>query len=143
MPLSFPKLREKCVTHVCLVNNEYGDERWEDVFAISREEKDRRCREDRTALETLYHQEIESARLNSLGGYIGMIKLETRRFGVERRKCAVDARGIFVSMNASMERIITGFRPILNRKKPPKTDDQFKRDALLYYRRYSEKPWGQ
>ena len=64
IPLSFPKLREKCEPHVCLIDNEYGDERWEDVFAMSREEKDHQCREDRTTLETLYHQETENARLN-------------------------------------------------------------------------------
>jgi len=139
MPLPFPKLHEKCETHVC----QNRDERWEDVLQISREEKERKCREDRAALETLYYQETENVRLNPLGGYIGTIKLETRRFGVERRKCAIDARGIFVSMNAAMERIITSFRPILNRKKPPQADDQFKQDALLYYRRHSEKPWGQ
>jgi len=142
MPLPFPKLREKCETHVCLIDNEYGDERWEDVFDISREEKDRQCREARAALEALYYQETEAARLNSLGGYIGTIKKETDRFGLERRKCAVDARGILVVMNPTMERIITSFRPIRNESAPPQTNDQFKRDALSYYRRHAEKPWG-
>jgi hypothetical protein len=143
MPLPFPKLREKCETHVCLIDNQYGDERWEEVFGMSREEKDRKCNGDRVTLETRYHEETDNARLNSLGGYVGTIKLKTKRFGVERRKCAVDSRGVFVSMNPMMERIITSFRPILNSKRPPQNNDQFKRDALLYYRRYSEKPWGQ
>jgi len=47
MPLPFPKLREKCETHVC----QNRDERWEDVLQMSRKEKDRKCREDPTALE--------------------------------------------------------------------------------------------
>ncbi|MCI0699144.1 hypothetical protein L0337_44970 [candidate division KSB1 bacterium] len=143
MPLPFPKLREKCETHVCLVDNRYGDERWEDVFEISRDEKDRQCREERAALETLYHQETEKARLNSLGGYIGTIKMNTKRFGVERRKCAIDSRGIFVAMEPAMQRIITSFRPILDPSQPPQNHGQFKREALTYYRRYIEKPWGQ
>jgi len=111
MPLPFPKLRAKCETHVCLIDNQYGDERWEEVLGMSREAKDRQCREEREKLETRYHQETENARLNSLGGYIGTIKKETDRFGVERRKCAIDGRGIFVSMNPTMERIITSFGP--------------------------------
>jgi hypothetical protein len=143
MPLPFPKLSEKCETHVCLVDNQYGDERWEEVFGISQEEKDRRCREEREKLETLYQQETEKARLNSLGGYVGTIKMNTKRFGVERRKCAIDSRGIFVSMEPAMQRIITSFRPILDPSQPPQTHDQFKREALTYYRRHSEKPWGQ
>ena len=77
MPLPFPKLKEKCETHVCLVDNQYGDERWEDVFGISREEKDRKCRDDRATLETLYHQETDNARVNSPGGYVGAYKLPT------------------------------------------------------------------
>jgi hypothetical protein len=103
MPLPFPKLSEKCETHVCLVDNQYGDERWEDVFGMSRDEKDRQCREERATLETLYHHETEKARLNSLGGYIGTIKMNTKRFGVERRKCAIDSRGILVSMEPAMQ----------------------------------------
>lgn len=139
MPLPFPKLHEKCETPVC----QNRDERWEDVLQMRQEEKYRKCRDDRAALAVLYYQETENVRLNPLGGYLGTIKLETRRFGVERRKCAIDTRGIFVSMNVAMERIITSFRPILNRQKPPTTNDQFKQEALLYYRRHSEKPWGQ
>jgi hypothetical protein len=93
-------------------------------------------------LETLYHRETEKVRLNSLGGYIGTIKKEPDRFGVERRKCVIDARGILAAMNPTMERIITSFRPIRNKSAPPQTHEQFKRDALLYYRRHAEKPWG-
>jgi len=79
MPLPFPKLREKCETHVC----QNRDERWEDVLQMGREEKDRKCREDREALETLYYQATENVRLNPLGGYVGTLKKGTDRFGVE------------------------------------------------------------
>jgi hypothetical protein len=143
MPLPFPKLREKCETHVCLVDNQYGDERWEEVFEISREEKDRQCREEREKLEALYHRETENARLNSLGGYIGTIKMKTERFGVERRKCAIDARGILVVTDHLVQRIITSFRPIYNFSLPPATNAQFKRDALAYYKKLTKHDWGQ
>ena len=142
MPLPFLKLREKCETHVCLVDNEYGDERWEDVFAISHEEKDRQCREARTALEALYHQEAETARLNSLGGYVGAYKLPTERFGVEHRKCTIDARGIFTATDQLVERIITSFRPIYYGSQPPHNHAEFKRDALAYYRKLTQQHWG-
>jgi len=81
---------------------------------MSREEKDRQCREARVSLEALYHQETEAARLNSLGGYVGAIKMKTKRFGVERRKCAIDERGILVMLSEPSTRIITAFRPIKN-----------------------------
>ena len=142
MPLPFPKLREKCETHVCLVDNEYGDERWEDVFAISRDEKDRQCREARANLEDLYHQETDKARLNSLGGYVGAYKLSTERFGVEHRKCTIDARGIFVATDQFVQRIITSFRPIFYSSQPPNNDAEFKRDALAYYRKLTQHYWG-
>lgn len=142
MLLPFPKLREKCETHVCLISNEYGDERWEDVLRMSREEKDRKCREDRTALETHYHQETEQARLNSLGGYIGIYKLLTNRFGIEHRKCTIDVRGIFVVTDQLVQKIITSFRPIYNFSQPPTTDAEFKRDALAYYKKLAKRNWG-
>ena len=142
MPLPFPKLREKCETHVCLIDNEYGDERWEDVFAISREEKDRQCREARANLEDLYHQQTEAARLNSLGGYVGAYKLPTERFGVEHRKCTIDARGIFTATDQFVQRIITSFRPIHRASAPPQSHDDFKRQALKYYRELTKRFWG-
>ena len=127
--LPFPKLSEKCQMHVCLAGNRYIDERWEDVFGIARSNKDQKCRKDRTWLENSYHRETENARINSLGSYVGTIKIKTKRFGVERRRCAIDARGILVSMDPEMQRIITSFRPIFNQSMPPKTAEQFKRDA--------------
>ncbi len=142
MPLPFPRLKEKCETHVCLGDNQYGDERWEEVFGTSREEKDRQCREARTALETLYHQETEKARLNSLGGFVGAIKFKTKRFGVERRKCTIDERGILVMLNESITRIITAFRPILKEFRPPQTAPDFRRHALNYYKRLTKHNWG-
>lgn len=138
----FPKLHEKCETHVCLINNEYGDERWEDVFAISREEKDRQCREARVTLEVLYHQETETAQSNSLGGYVGAYKLPSERFGVEHRKCTIDARGIFVATDQLVQRIITSFRPIHRASAPPQSHDDFKRHALKYYRQLTKHLWG-
>ncbi len=142
MPLPFPKLHEKCETHVCLVDNQYGDERWEDVFGISREEKARECRNERTILETLYHQETETARLNSLGGFVGAVKFKTKRFGIERRRCALDERGILVMLNESITRIITSFRPIIKGRIPPKTAKDFRQHALIYYKRLAQKSWG-
>jgi hypothetical protein len=142
MPLPFPKLKEKCETHVCLVDNQYGDERWEEVFGISREEKDRQCREEREKLETLYHQETEKARLNSLGGYIGAYKLPTDRFGIEHGKCTIDARGVFVATDQLVQRIITSFRPIHRASAPPQSHDDFKRHALMYYRQLTKRFWG-
>jgi len=142
MPLPFPKFREKCETHVCLIDNEYGDERWEDVFAISREEKDRQCREDPAALETSYHQETEMARLNSLGGYVGTVKFNTTRFGVERRKCTIDERGIFVVTDQLVQRIITSFRPIEETLPAPETREDFHKHALRYYKRLTNLNWG-
>jgi len=142
MPLPFPKLHEKCETHVCLIDNECGDERWEDVFAMSREEKDRQCREARAHLEALYQQETEKARLNSLGGYVGAYKLPTARFGVEHRKCAIDARGIFVATDQLVQRIITSFRPIHRPSSPPQSHDDFKRHAMKYYRQLTKRYWG-
>jgi hypothetical protein len=142
MPLPFPKLSEKCETHVCLVDNHYGDERWEEVLGISRDEKDRQCREEREKLETLYHQETEEARLNSLGGFVGTIKFKTKRFGVERRKCAIDERGILVMLNESITRIITSFRPIIKDFRPPQTARDFRRHALNYYKRLTKQGWG-
>ena len=143
MPLPFPKLREKCETHVCLIDNEYGDERWEDLFEISREEKDRQCRETRANLEALYHQETETARLNSLGGYVGSYKLPTERFGVEHRKCTIDARGIFVATDQFVQRIITSFRPIDKLLPTPKSHADFRMHALRYYKRLTQFHWGQ
>jgi len=142
MPLPFPRLREKCETHICLIDNQYGDERWEDVLGLSREAKDRQCREERAKLETLYHQETETARLNSLGGYVGAITMKTKRFGVERRKCAIDARGILVMLNESSTRIITAFRPIIKGFRPPGTARDFRRHALNYYKRLTKLDWG-
>lgn len=112
MPLPFPELCEKCAKHVCLVDNQCGDERWEDALGISRDEKDQNCRDSRGALEVLYHQETDKARLNSLGGYAGTIKIKTKHFGVERRKCTIDDRGILVLTDQFVMRIITSFRPI-------------------------------
>ena len=143
MPLPFPKLHEKCGTHVCLIDNERGDERWEDMLGMSREGKDRACREDFEELKQRYYAESDPARLNTLGGYVGTLKIRTARFGIERRRCAIDSRGILVSMNSAMNRIITSFRPIIRMALPPRNHEQFKRDALLYYRRFGEKPWGQ
>ena len=143
MPLPFPKLREKCETHVCLVDNQYGDEHWEDVFGLSREEKDSQCREERVKLETLYHQETEKARLNSLGGYVGDYKIQSVRFGMEHRRCTIDARGIFVATDQFVQRIITSFRPIHRPSLPPHSDDDFKRHALRYYRKQTKHHWGQ
>jgi hypothetical protein len=143
MPLPFPKLHEKCETHVCLVDNQYGDERWEDVFGMSREEKDQKCRDDRATLETLYHQETDNARVNSLGGYVGAYKFSTDRFGMEHRKCTIDARGIFVATDQLVQRIITSFRPIYDPALPPTTIAQFKRDALAYYKKLTKRDWGQ
>jgi hypothetical protein len=143
MLLSFPKLREKCETHVCLIDNRYGDERWEDVFGMSREEKDRKCREDRATLETSYHEETESARLNSLGGYVGTHEFKTERFGIERRKCTIDPRGIFVVTDQLVQRIITSFRPIDKSTVPPQNNDEFRRHALKYYKRLTNRNWGQ
>ncbi|GEM_PF-5891861 len=142
MPLPFPKLHEKCETHVCLIHNEYGDERWEDVLGMSREEKDRQCREDRAALEASYHQETEKARLNSLGGYVGAYKHSTERFGVEHRKCTIDARGIFVATDQFVQRIITSFRPIHRASAPPQSHADFKRHALKYYKELTKRFWG-
>jgi hypothetical protein len=142
MLLPFPKVKEKCETHVCHIDNEHGDERWEDVLGISREEKDRKCRDDRAALEARYHQETEQARLNSLGGYVGAYKLPTERFGVEHRKCTIDARGIFVSTDQLVQRIITSFRPIRRPASPPQNHDDFKRHALKYYRQLTKRYWG-
>jgi hypothetical protein len=143
MPLPFPKLREKCETHVCLVDNHYGDERWEDVFGMSREEKDRKCQEDRATLETLYHQETENARLNSLGGYVGTHEIKSDRFGMERRKCTIDPRGIYVVTDQFVQRIITSFRPIFDHVHPPMNNNEFKRDALAYYKKLTKRNWGQ
>jgi hypothetical protein len=122
MPLPFPKLREKCETHVCLIDNRHGDERWEEVFGMSREEKDRKCRDERTTLERQYHEEAEKARLNSLGGYVGTYELKTDQLGVERRKCTIDSRGIFVVTDQFVQRIITSFRPIFGHFQPPIND---------------------
>ncbi len=143
MPLPFSKLKEKCETHVCLVDNQSGNERWEDVFGMSREEKDQKCREDRARLETLYHQETDNARVNSLGGYVGTYKLPTDRFGMEHRKCTIDARGIFVATDQFVQRIITSFRPIYYFSQPPTTHAEFKRDALAYYKKLTKRNWGQ
>ncbi len=143
MPLPFSKLKEKCETHVCLVDNQYGDECWEDMFEISRDEKDRQCREEREKLEALYHEQTENARLNSLGGYVGAYKLPTDRFGIEHRKCTIDARGIFVVTDQFVQRIITSFRPIAGFSQPPISNVEFKRDALAYYKKLTKCNWGQ
>ncbi len=142
MPLPFPRLKEKCETRVCLVDNQYGDERWEGVFGMSREEKDRQCREARARLEILYHQETERARLNSLGGYVGVHKFQTDRFGVERRKCTIDERGVFVVTDHLLQRIITSFRPIYDSSQLPLSNAEFKRDALAYYKKLTKRDWG-
>jgi hypothetical protein len=110
---------------------------------MSREEKDRKCREDRATLETLYHQETENARLNSLGGYVGALEAKTGRFGIEHRKCTIDARGIFVVTDQLVQRIVTSFRPILRSSLPPQSNDDFKRHALRYYRKQTKRYWGQ
>ena len=142
MPLPFPKLKEKCETHVCLVDKQYGDERWEDVLGMSREEKDRQCREAREKLETLYHQQTDNARLNSLGGYIGVHKFQTARFGVERRKYTIDERGVFVEMDHLAQTIVTSFRPIDGTLPAPKTSHDFHAHALRYYKRLTHHNWG-
>jgi hypothetical protein len=143
MTLPFPKLHEKCETHVCLVDNQFGDERWEEMFGISREEKGRQCREERATLETLYHQETENARLNSLGGYVGDYEIQSERFGIEHRRCTIDARGIFVATDQLVQRIITSFWPIHRPSLPPRSNDDFKRHALKYYRKQTKRHWGQ
>jgi hypothetical protein len=142
MPLPFPKLKEKCATHVCLVDNRYGDERWEDALGMSREEKDRECREERARLEALYHEETEKARLNSLGGHVGVHKIQTGSFGVERRRYTIDERGIFVATDSFVQKIITSFRPIDKTLPAPKTSADFHVHALRYYKRLTHHNWG-
>ena len=74
-PLPFPGLSEKCQKHVCLMDNPCGDERWEDVFKMDADTKNKQCVQNQKALETLYDNATQQAIVNSLGNYLGRFKI--------------------------------------------------------------------